>query len=291
MASIDSLTRGEKTAQAVRSAAIRLFFVHGYEATTLRRLASEVGITVGSVYNHIESKEDLLFSIMSEVMRDLQDGMDTVLARRTDPVAALRAAAEFHVIFHARRAEEVFIGNSELRRLPPARRAAVIEARDAYELTFRRLLDDGMRAGVFSVSDPRLIVYAIIAMGTHVADWYQPGGPQTLEHIAAVYADFILSGLRSPDGARPAERVDALAAPDPRAGRGAIRRQLHVVKACARSFSRRPLCACSMVTPRSAGLTTTRAVGTTNERSLVLGLSRTHLSRALKYRPEERGAA
>jgi AcrR family transcriptional regulator len=206
LAPIDSLTRGEKTAQAVRSAAIRLFFVHGYEATTLRLLASEVGITVGSVYNHIESKEDLLYSIMSDVMRELREGVDAVLIRRTDPVSALRAAAEFHVIFHARRAQEVLIGNSELRRLPPARRAAVIESRDAYESTFRRLLDDGRRAGVFRASDPRLIVYAIIAMGTHVAGWYQPGGPQTLEHIAAVYADFILAGLHSPEesAARPA---------------------------------------------------------------------------------------
>ena len=198
MATTGPTTRGEKTAQAVRSAAIRLFFVHGYEATTLRRLASEVGITVGSVYNHIESKEDLLFSIMSGVMRDLQDGMDRVLARRTDPIDAMRAAAEFHVMFHARRAEEVLIGNSELRRLPPSRRAVVIEWRDAYELTFRRILEDGARSGVFHVTDSRLIVYAIIAMGTHVADWYQPGGPQTLDRIATVYADFILGGLCSP---------------------------------------------------------------------------------------------
>jgi TetR/AcrR family transcriptional regulator, cholesterol catabolism regulator len=202
LASVSPLTRGEKTALAVRSTAIRLFFIHGYEATTLRRLASEVGITVGSVYNHIESKEDLLYSIMSGVMRDLQDEMDRVLARRTDPIDALRAAAEFHVKFHARRAEEVFIGNSELRRLPPSRRAAVIESRDAYELTFRRILDDGMRTGEFHVTDYRLIVYAILAMGTHVADWYRPGGPQTLDQIAAVYADFILRGLTSPEPTR-----------------------------------------------------------------------------------------
>jgi hypothetical protein len=92
----------------------------------------------------------------------------------------------------------VLIGNSELRRLPPSRRAAVIESRDAYEARFRRILDQGVRAGVFAVSEPRLIVYAIIAMGTHVAAWYRPGGLQTLDHIASVYADFILRGLTAP---------------------------------------------------------------------------------------------
>jgi AcrR family transcriptional regulator len=198
VADIGAPTRGEKTALAVRSAAIRLFFADGYEATTLRRLASEVGITVGSVYNHIDSKEDLLYSIMTGVLRDLQAGLDRVVARQSDPIDALRAAAEFHVVFHAQRAEEVFIGNSELRRLPPARRAAVVAARDAYERTFRRLVDQGTRIGVFHLTEPRLVVYAIIAMGTHVAGWYRPGGPHTLEHIAAVYSDFILRALAPP---------------------------------------------------------------------------------------------
>jgi AcrR family transcriptional regulator len=174
----EKTTRGDRTAEAIRSAAIRLFFEHGYEATTLRQIAAEVGRTVGSVYNHIASKEDLLYSIMSGIMRDLLDEMEGVLAGFDDPVDRLRAAAEFHVAFHAERSREVFIGNSELRSLPPVRRAAVIEARDAYEQVFRRLLDDGVRAKVFHVADVRLATYGIIAMGTHVADWYRPGGRQ-----------------------------------------------------------------------------------------------------------------
>jgi AcrR family transcriptional regulator len=187
--------RGDKTAEALRKAAIRLFFEHGYEATTLRQLASEVGITVGSVYNHIASKEDLLYSIMRGIMQDLLDGMDAALAGLEDPVDQMRTAVEFHVLFHAERAQEVFIGNSELRSLPAVRRAAVVEARDAYEKVFRKILEDGVRAKVFHTSDVRLVIYGIIAMGTHVADWYRPGGRLSLEEIASVYSDFALRGL------------------------------------------------------------------------------------------------
>jgi AcrR family transcriptional regulator len=191
--------RGDKTADALRKAAIRLFFEHGYEATTLRQLASETGITVGSLYNHISSKEDLLYSIMSGIMRDLLDGMQAALEGTEDPVQQMHAAIEFHVMFHAERAHEVFIGNSELRSLPPVRRATVVEARDTYEKLFRKIIENGVRAKVFHISDVRLVTYGIIAMTTHVADWYRPGGRLGLEEIASVYSDFVLRGLTNPE--------------------------------------------------------------------------------------------
>ncbi|MFD6064927.1 TetR/AcrR family transcriptional regulator [Rhodococcus wratislaviensis] len=52
---------------AAREAAARLFYEHGYEATSLRTVASEVGIQVGSLYNHISGKEELPTDIMVSV--------------------------------------------------------------------------------------------------------------------------------------------------------------------------------------------------------------------------------
>lgn len=190
--------RGDQTAEAIRNAAIRLFYEHGYEATTLRQIASEVGITVGSVYNHIDSKEELLYSIMSGIMRDLLSEMEGVVARYPEPLERLQATMEFHLVFHAERAQEVFIGNFQLRGLSPARRAAVIESRSAYEAMFVRTLEEGMQTKVFHVTDARLVAYGIIAMGSHVADWYRPGGRLGLGEIATIYADFILRAVTNP---------------------------------------------------------------------------------------------
>ena len=121
--------------------------------------------------------------------------MDAALAGVEDPVEQMQTAIEFHVLFHAERAQEVFVGNSELRSLPPVKRAAVVEARDSYEKVFRKILEDGVRAKVFHTTDVRLVTYGILAMGTHVADWYRPGGRLSLEEIASVYSDFALRAL------------------------------------------------------------------------------------------------
>jgi AcrR family transcriptional regulator len=209
MARSTSPRRGDETGDAIRVAAIRLFALHGYEATTLRLLASEVGITVGSVYNHIDSKESLLYSLMSGIMDDLLAGANEALADAHDPLERLRVALEFHIGFHVGRAQEVFIGNSELRSLSGDRRASVVALRDEYEQLFDRILHEGMESGVFTVTDSRLITRAILAMATSVASWYSRQGRHELGDIAMVYFDFVLRALRN--GAPPVRVVSEAA--------------------------------------------------------------------------------
>jgi AcrR family transcriptional regulator len=204
---------GSKTAEAIRQAAIRLFFEHGYEATTQRDIAAEVGIKVGSLYNHISSKEELLFSIMFDINRDLLTTAKETLTRYVEPFDRLRAAVELHVTFHVARAREVFIGNSELRSLPPVKRAAVVEQRDRYESLLREIVDEGVKAGVFHTGDPRLATYGIVAIGTHVADWYRPDGRLEVEQIASLYSDFVLRSLTNEKQAVAPGDVLAIAAP------------------------------------------------------------------------------
>ena len=45
------------TKERIVDAAIDLFHRQGYNATSLRQIADEVGLQVGSLYNHMRSKE------------------------------------------------------------------------------------------------------------------------------------------------------------------------------------------------------------------------------------------
>ena len=70
---------GVRTGAAIREAAERLFYEHGYEATSLRAVAAEVGIQVGSLYNHINGKEELLTDILVSVMDELIEAVNTAV--------------------------------------------------------------------------------------------------------------------------------------------------------------------------------------------------------------------
>jgi len=186
---------GTRTADAIQEAAANLFFQRGYAATSLREIASEVGIQVGSLYNHIEGKNELLRNIMEHIMNDLLLAMTAALDGAEDPVDRLRRALDCHIRFHATHSRDVFIGNTELRSLPDADREIVIARRDEYEALLRRLIQDVCDKGLGDAIDVRLQSYAIVAIGTHVASWYHADGSLSLNEVVSAYTETILRQL------------------------------------------------------------------------------------------------
>src|SRR6201993_4064444 len=91
---------GPKTLEAIRKAGLRLIFEHGYEAMSLRQLAAEVGIQVGSLYNHISTKQDLLFDLVQDHINELPRQLARALDGKDEPVERLRAFVAFHVSYH-----------------------------------------------------------------------------------------------------------------------------------------------------------------------------------------------
>lgn len=186
---------GQITANAIRDEAAQLFFLHGFEATTLRQVATGVGIKVGSLYNHIENKEDLLLQIMGGTMDELMDIQEKELAKCSDIIEKLIVLLSCHIRFHAEHAQVVFIGNSELRSLSPENRAQIISRRREYQLMIQQLIEEAARSGRAHVLDAHLHTFSIVAMGTHVASWYKGTGDLTLDQIISIYSKIALRGL------------------------------------------------------------------------------------------------
>ncbi|WP_166295875.1 MULTISPECIES: TetR/AcrR family transcriptional regulator [unclassified Bradyrhizobium] len=188
-------SHGPTTLEAIRKAGVRLIFERGYEAMSLRQLAAEVGIQAGSLYNHISTKQELLFDLVQDHINDLLRELDLALEGKADPVEKLRAFVAFHVSYHMTRKREVFIANSELRSLEPKNYDAVVALRGAYEQRLAQILADGVAEGVFEVVDIQVGTFAIIAMLTGLCTWYRPGGRLTRDAIIAAHEKLVLSGV------------------------------------------------------------------------------------------------
>ncbi|SEB90052.1 TetR/AcrR family transcriptional regulator [Bradyrhizobium erythrophlei] len=188
-------SHGPTTLEAIRKAGVRLIFERGYEAMSLRQLAAEVGIQAGSLYNHISTKQDLLFDLVQEHINDLLRELDLALEGKADPVEKLRAFVAFHVSYHMTRKREVFIANSELRSLDAKNYDVVVALRGAYEQRLAQILTDGVSDGVFEVGDIQVATFAIIALLTGLCTWYRPGGRLTRDAIIAAHEKLVLSGV------------------------------------------------------------------------------------------------
>lgn len=64
--SIDGLSRGERTRQAIIEAAYSLFSEQGYHATSMRQIAQRAEIALGGIYNHFSSKEEIFDEVLLE---------------------------------------------------------------------------------------------------------------------------------------------------------------------------------------------------------------------------------
>ena len=188
-------SHGPTTLEAIRKAGVCLIFERGYEAMSLRQLAAEVGIQAGSLYNHISTKQDLLFDLVQEHINDLLRELDLALEGKADPVEKLRAFVAFHVSYHMTRKREVFIANSELRSLEAKNYDVVVALRGAYEQRLAQILTDGVSEGVFEVVDIQVATFAIIALLTGLCTWYRPGGRLTRDAIIAAHEKLVLSGV------------------------------------------------------------------------------------------------
>jgi AcrR family transcriptional regulator len=83
-------TKSEQTKDLIAKTALRLFRERGYEATTMRAIATEAGVSVGNAYYYFASKEELIQRYYEHSQEDHTEACASVLAQEREFRARLR---------------------------------------------------------------------------------------------------------------------------------------------------------------------------------------------------------
>jgi AcrR family transcriptional regulator len=183
---------GHATNRRLHDSAVQLFARRGYSATTTRQIAAGAGVTVGSLYNHVASKQDLLFEVMRRTHEQALSRLDGALDMALEPVSALRAAVRAHVLFHTDYGAPIAVTYQEMRALDAKNRQAIATIRDQYGQRFKTIIRQGIDDGVFATATPDLAVLAILTMGTQVSSWFKKRDADSAGRVADAYAEFAL---------------------------------------------------------------------------------------------------
>ncbi|MCB1381742.1 MAG: TetR family transcriptional regulator [Notoacmeibacter sp.] len=178
---------GEKTEAAIREAAARLIARHGFDAVTMRQLAAEVGVQAAALYRYFPAKEDLLFRLMQDHMRDLIAALGENLPGMASPTERLDAFIANHVRFHVERRHATHVSNMELRSLAPEHLSDILRLRGTYERELRHILREGAEDGSFAIEDVAFASMAIIQMVTGVIVWFRPDERLTIADVTRTY--------------------------------------------------------------------------------------------------------
>ncbi len=61
---------------------VTLFIKHGYHKTTTRMIARAANFSIGSLYEYVSSKEDLLYLVCKAIHEEVQDAVENALSNR-----------------------------------------------------------------------------------------------------------------------------------------------------------------------------------------------------------------
>ena len=187
-------SHSEITGPKIRQAALELFARHGFAAVTMRQIAATVGVQAGAIYNYTSDKQALLFNLLDGHMADLLSKWSAELVP-VNPIAALDHFVAFHLDFHIKRPELVFISYMELRNLTEPNFKKIVEKRRIYEKIIHNLILNGVRSGEFWVPDPKITSLALIALLTGPVDWFREDGRLTRGELTRHYCTLTRQAL------------------------------------------------------------------------------------------------
>ena len=187
----------------------RLFAEKGFEATSVRQIASEVDILSGSLYHHFATKEEILHEILRKAIVPMAETTIRIAKSSVDAEQKLCALiifrlqtmiddpSTFGIIYNNR---NFFRGKKEFRYVEQGKT-------DGFE-AMESVLKEGIAKGCFKKSlDTYLTIGTIYRLLSGAADWFISGsfvqiadepGEYSLDQVIDYHLDFIFSAIRSP---------------------------------------------------------------------------------------------
>ena len=168
----------------VLRAAAHLFRVNGYEGTTVREIASMVGIQSGSLFHHFKSKEEILFTVMKEVIEYTSTKQNDAIAQVNSYQEKLKALiiSELYAI-NGVTCDAMTVLVFEWDALSRSHQHDLLELRNAYESTWVGILKQ-LKDESGYVESPQVWRKLLVGAIAWSVTWFRKDGSMTLESLA-----------------------------------------------------------------------------------------------------------
>lgn len=186
----------DKRREAIVQHAAQLYAKSGFLGASLNDVAKACGSSKSLIYHYFDSKEDILFAVMSSHLQALTDSRDAVMeAPAASPSERLRALARALMADYVGEAASQKVLLNELDNLPPERRKAIVDQQRTLIATVEALLRE-IRPELpahAELSRPIAMIFFGMINWTHT--WYDPSGPLRAERFADLAVSMLLDGL------------------------------------------------------------------------------------------------
>ena len=158
----------EQRRRQIVDAAVTLFIANGFHKTTTRQIAQAAGISIGSLYEYIATKEDVLYLVCDAIHAEIEHGVAEALERAKkgkNPLAEV--IREYFMVCH-QMSDHILLIYQETQSLPNKWRRVVLENEIRITGIFTSVLARLMAAGQLPTIAPRqldLVAHNISVLG------------------------------------------------------------------------------------------------------------------------------
>ena len=178
-------------------AAVDSFSKTSFHAASTRDIARKAKLSPAAVYVHFQSKEELLYTVVTIISEWVFDQVNAAARERGSPAERLRRVVQVHVASHAAMRTAMFVANFEFHSLNAAQRKKILRYRDAIEQVFEGCIRAGCEEGSFHVQNIGVTRVAVVSLCVSVLNWFSPRGNLSAEQVGDYYADLVLGMLHA----------------------------------------------------------------------------------------------
>jgi AcrR family transcriptional regulator len=182
--------------QEILRTAARLFQQQGYDGTSMNDVAAALKLSKGGLYHHFQSKDEILFDLMSHAMDITEEQVINPVRAIADPEQRLRTLIRRHIaVVLSERDREITVMLHENHPLSPPLRKRINARKKDYIHFVENLINDVQRArGSKGMVTPRAAAFALLGMINWIYQWYRPDGALQEESIAQQYTEIFFQG-------------------------------------------------------------------------------------------------
>jgi AcrR family transcriptional regulator len=166
----------------------------GFGSLRMQDIADHLNMTKGNLYYYFSSKQELLFHCHMKCMDVSIVALAAVEHDKRDAAQKLRWLLSQHIYGILEEAYGAVL-LTDLEDLAPDHRRQYVALRDRFERGVRSLVREGIGAGLFRKTDPRIATFSILGAINWMPKWYQPDGAWSAREIARKFSDHFVRSL------------------------------------------------------------------------------------------------
>jgi AcrR family transcriptional regulator len=195
MAKIKSKNNGTKK-ETIIDAAAQLFYKKGFSATSMRDLAKHVGVEAASLYNHIQSKSEILQEICFEIANIFTANIEQVDSSEQLSINKVEALLRFHIKQMVNHYENVYISDREWKHLTDPYLSNYQNQRRIYRKRFALIIEEGIQKKEIKRMDAPTAVLIMLHAISGIESWHRSKKKLSAELLEENMVMILIEGLR-----------------------------------------------------------------------------------------------